>query len=160
VRCRTRVVDPATGDVQRVDDVGPLVGLTGERLVAHQACGGLPCPIVAIDLRTGARTTLEASAGLAILADPTRDRLIAESPDGTHLTSLDVRGGTSAELAHVPAGYGLQLSASRAGAGIATPDGWVALVPDGRVPLDVARGLVRFLDPETGRAATIGEVAR
>ena len=40
------------------------------------------------------------------------------------------------------------------------PDGWVALVPDGRVPLDVGRGLVRFVDPASGRAATLAEVSR
>ena len=53
-----------------------------------------------------------------------------------------------AELADLPAGYGLPLSAIRAGAGLAVPDGWLAVVPDGRVPLDVARGRVRFVDRE------------
>lgn len=160
VRCRVRIVDPATGKVALVDDVGPLVGLSGDRLVVHGACAGLPCPIEAIDLATGRRTTLAMSAGLATLGDPTLDRLIAESADGTHLIAHDLRAGAATELADVPAGYGLQLSASRSGAGIAMPDGWIALAPDGRVPLDVARGHVRFVDPASGRTATIDEVAR
>ena len=160
VRCRARIVDPGTGDRHVVDDVGPLVGLTGDRLVVHAACGGLPCPIDEIDLATGRRTTLEASAGLATLADAARGRLVAESLDGRHLTVRDLRSGDVSELADLPAGYGLQLSPSRAGAGIAMPDGWVALVPDGRVPLEVGRGLVRFVDPASGRAATLAEVSR
>ena len=160
LRCRARIVDPATGEGRVVGDVGPLVGLSGDRLVVHRACVGLPCPIEAVDVTTGRRATLEAGAGLATLADPARDRLVAESPDGTLVTARDLRTGGATELAHPPAGYALQLSASRSGAGIAMPDGWIALVPDGRVPLDVARGLVRFVDPASGRTATIAEVSR
>jgi hypothetical protein len=159
-RCRARIVDPATRGVRQVADVGPLVGLSGDSLVVHEACGGLPCPIDAIDLVTGRRTTLQASAGPAMLADPARDRLVAESADGTRLTTSGLGGDGPTELAHVPQGYGLQLTASRSGAGLAMPDGWVALVPGGRVPLDVSGGQVRFVDPASGREASLEEVSR
>ena len=38
------VADPALGDV---------VGLDGDRLVAHGACRGLPCPLLSVDIATG-----------------------------------------------------------------------------------------------------------
>ena len=76
------------------------------------------------------------------------------------LTTSGLGGEDPTELVHVPAGYGLQLSASRAGAGLAMPDGWVALVPDGRVPVDVSLGQVRFIEPASGREASLEEVSR
>jgi hypothetical protein len=54
--CRVRVVDPASGAVVRVDGTGEAVALSASELVTRSACDGLPCPLDAVDLGTGART--------------------------------------------------------------------------------------------------------
>ncbi len=53
--CVTRILDRASGRVTTVDDprIGEVIGLVGDDLVAYGGCPGLPCGIVAMDLRTG-----------------------------------------------------------------------------------------------------------
>ena len=158
--CRARVAELATHDIIEVDGIGPLVGLVDDRLIVQRACGGLPCPVEAIDLSTGERQILAATAGLSTLAGHSHDRLVSETVDGTRLTSAPIGGGLVTELGHLPAGYDLALSAHQASSGIVRPDGWIVAVPGGRVPDDVGRGRVRFVDALTGRPAAIAEVSQ
>jgi hypothetical protein len=160
--CRARVLDMATGEVDAIGDVGQLVGLTGGALVAYRPCAGLPCTIETIDVASGRRAALVARAGLATLVGVGRERLVTEAVDGerTVLHVLDLATGRTDDLGEVPAGYRLQTSAARAGSGISTPVTVLALLPDGRVPLDVGRGHGRLLDTLTGNPAPIREVRR
>ena len=68
----TRDGSPA-GDVE-APDLGVLVGFAGDRAVTYGACRGWPCPIVSVDVRTGARLTLDASGGQAVVAADVRGR--------------------------------------------------------------------------------------
>jgi hypothetical protein len=159
--CRARVLDPTTGVIREIDDVGQLIGLTGGTLVTYRPCAGLPCAIERIELVTGRRSTLVSRAGLAVLAGPDRDQLVTEQPDGdrTVLHALDLPTGRTRDLGTVPSGMSLQVSAMRSGSGIAS-DALLALMPDGRVPLDVGRGDGRLVDAMTGAPAAIREVRR
>ncbi len=96
VACRTRVLDPDGGPLVMLDapDLGALVGIDGDRIVTYGACRGFPCPIVATDLGTGRRLTLEPGAGRAVLvATPDGARLVDEvDADGArvlHSVALD-----------------------------------------------------------------------
>lgn len=162
VRCRARVVDPATGGVAAVTDVGQLVGLSGDTLVVQRSCAGLPCAVEAIRLATGSRRIVVDEAGLAALGGPARDRVVWEATDGSgtylHVTSLAT--GETVELGVLPAGYLPQTSAARSGSGLAVTPGHVAVVPGGRVPLDVGRGRGHAIDPLTGAAASLRRLDR
>ncbi|HEY4751868.1 MAG TPA: hypothetical protein VIH37_01195, partial [Candidatus Limnocylindrales bacterium] len=59
--CRTRVLDPASGSVAAVEGIGPALAVSGQQLVALAVCDALPCPLVAVDLRTRASRHLAAS---------------------------------------------------------------------------------------------------
>jgi hypothetical protein len=59
--CRTRVLDPASGSVATVEGIGPALAVSGRQLVARAVCDALPCPLVAVDLRTRASRHLGAS---------------------------------------------------------------------------------------------------
>ena len=68
--CRTRVIDPATGDVASLADphLGAAIGLAGDALVVRGPCRGLPCSIVVADLRDGSTRRLVDGAGLVLVA--------------------------------------------------------------------------------------------
>ena len=73
--CRFRVITPGGGPAVTLDspDLGQIVGLAGDLAVTYGACRGLPCPIVATDLRTGDRRVL-APLGRPCRRDPDRGR--------------------------------------------------------------------------------------
>jgi hypothetical protein len=54
-RCRTRVLDVASGAVETVTDAGhgTLLGLDRQRLYAYDACHWSPCDVLAIERRDG-----------------------------------------------------------------------------------------------------------
>jgi len=162
--CRTRVVEPATGALHEVDepDLGPAVGLAGGRLVSYLACRGLPCPIVAIDLSTGARRTLAPDAGPAVvIATAEGARLVHERVVGsrTSLLTVPLDGSEGGDLGTLPAGLSLHVDATRSTAGLDTPPGWVLLAPEGRMPIHTgAAPLLRHV-PD-GRTVAVDEVPR
>ncbi len=135
VACRTRIIardgSPA-GDVE-APDLGVLVGFAGDRAVTYGACRGWPCPIVSVDVRTGARLTLDASGGQAVVA-PTSEgaRLVLETQraTGRNLRSLSLDGAAASDLGPIPDGLGLGLGPGRSAAATRLPDGWVLLAPD------------------------------
>jgi hypothetical protein len=158
-------VATATDDIRLVDDpgIGPSIGLADGHLVAYLACRGTPCPIVAVDVRTGIRRTLVADAGPAVLnqteAGP---RLVHRVGGGAEATlhSLALDGGDGRILGHIPAGLDLLTDPTRSESGAGGPAGWVVLVPGGRVPRDpTGPGLIlrHALD---GRSITSDEVSR
>jgi hypothetical protein len=101
--------------------------------VTYGACRGWPCPIVSVDVRTGARLTLDASGGRAAVA-PTSEgaRLVLETQRATGriLRSLSLDGTTASDLGPIPDGLGLGLGPQGSGAVTRLPDGWVLLAPD------------------------------
>lgn len=151
--CRTRVVDPATGGVDAFEGTGPLVGVHGDRAIVHAACAGLPCPIEAVDLRTGIRTVLVPAAGLAALDGSADGALVFEAADGS-LAVLDLGSGRRSE---VRADRGLlplrRTSAATSGAD--TPGGAVLVAVGGRVGQPSA---ARHLDPSHQSVVSLGEV--
>ena len=47
MRCRTRLLDMASGRSTSVGPTGPVIGVTSDgAVVAHEPCGGFPCAIV------------------------------------------------------------------------------------------------------------------
>ncbi len=151
--CRTRVVDPATGGVDAFEGTGPLVGVHGDRAVVHAACAGLPCPIEAVDLRTGVRTVLVQAAGQAALDGSAGGALVFEAADGS-LAVLDLGSGRRSE---VRSDDGLKpvrrTSATTSGA--ETPRGAVLVAVGGRVERPSA---ARHLDPSHQSVVSFGEV--
>jgi len=111
-RCRTRIVDPVSGQATAVGPTGPVIGVTSDgAVVAHEPCGGFPCAIVRRAPGTDASILVRAT-GPATMAG---DRVVFESARG-RLTALDARTGRltvieGEELAPIAAG-----SAARAGA--------------------------------------------
>ena len=135
VACRTRIVardgSPA-GDLE-APDLGVLVGFAGDRAVTYGACRGWPCPIVSVDVRTGARFTLDTSGGQAVVAATSEGaRLVLETQraTGRNLRSLSLDGAAASDLGPIPDGLGLGLGPGRSAAATRLPDGWILLAPD------------------------------
>lgn len=163
--CRTRVVDPATGALHQLDepDLGPAVGLADGRLVSYLDCRGLPCPIVAVDLSSGARRTLAPDAGPAVvIATDDGARLVHErgAGPGAVLRSVTLDATETRDLGAVPAGLSLQMDASRSAAGLDAPSGWVLLTPQGRMTVDRAAPAAILRHVLDGRSAAVDEVTR
>lgn len=163
--CRTRVVATDTDSVGLVDDpdLGPAIGLADGRLVAYLACRGMPCPIVAVDVGTRARWTLAHDAGPAVLTQTDAGpRLVHRAGSGTGATlrSVALDGGDDRPLGPVPGGLDLLADPSWSEAGAGGPDGWVVLVPGGRMPRDPADSGPVLRHALDGRSATSDEVSR
>jgi hypothetical protein len=140
IACRTRVVDPASGSTQLIADQGhgDLIGLAGDRLVLHEACGGLPCAIVAVDVTTGDQMTLLPEAGQAVLAHRAGGPpvLVAETgSDGRDLHAMRLDGSAVTDLPPDPDGRRLVAGPARVGGAVELPPDRYVLGPGGRVPL-------------------------
>jgi len=163
VACRVRWVDVASGATGIVADpsLGDMVGLTRRLLVAHGACRGLPCPIRSVDLQSGSTKTLVAAAGQATaIRDGDTTRVVYEfDADGEAVGSIGVDGGDARRLPIDGARGRLIAGSARAGGAAELPPGWVALGPDGRLPLSGPVGVVlrRISD---GRSAAFDQVSR
>jgi hypothetical protein len=161
--CRYRLL-PDTGAVMTIadPDVGSLVGLAGDQLVARGACRGLPCPIVSVDVRDRGRASLVDAAGRAILARDGggRSLVVYESdPDGSTLESIAPDGHGAATLATPPPGLRLVADASWSGGSAEHPAEALVFGPDGRLPIDGSRrALVRQI--AGGPTVALDEVLR
>lgn len=163
--CRTRVVATATDDVRLLDepDLGPGIGVADGHLVAYLACRGMPCPIVAVDLRTGSRRTLVADAGPAVLTlTEAGSRLVhrAGSGAGATLRSVALDGGDDRELGPIPDDLDLLTDPAWSDAGAGRPAGWIVLAPGGRMPRDPADSGPVLRHALDGPSATSDEVTR
>lgn len=132
--CRIRIVEPDGGPAATLEtpELGPLVGLDGDRVVTYGACRGLPCPIVVTNLRTGRREVLAQDGGPAVLlTTPDGARVVHEIFDATgrRLRAVALDGRAPTDLGPVPDGLRLRTAAD----GVSTvrlPSGWVLLAPD------------------------------
>lgn len=163
--CRTRVVDFVGGDVRTVDDaaLGTMIGLAGSSLVTYQACPGLPCPILAVDVASGARTAIAAAGSGAVLAStPDGPRLVHEVFDGAGfaLRAVSLDGAHALDLGAVDDGLRLISPAGLTGAATVVPEGWVLLGPDGRVPANGPRERAQLRQITDGTAVQLQEVVR
>lgn len=137
--CRTRFIAPdgaATFGGTAERDLGTMIGLDDGRLVGYLACPGLPCPVVAIDLTTGARTVLADQAGIGVLVStPSGRRLVHETflPSGLALRSVAMDGSAATDLGPLPDGVRLHPTPDRAEAATRVPPGWALLATDGRI---------------------------
>jgi hypothetical protein len=163
VACRIRLVDVASGTTGTVANpsLGDMVGLTRRVLVAHGACRGLPCPMRSVDLQTGSTKTIVAAAGRATaIRDGDTTRVVYElDADGDAVGSIGVDGGDTRRLPIDGARGRLIAGSAWAGGAAELPPGWVALGPDGRLPLSGPAGVVlhRLAD---GRSAAFDQVSR
>jgi hypothetical protein len=163
--CRTRVLDPAGESLRAVaeSDLGSIVGLEGDVLVTYAACPGFPCPIIATDLATGARSVL-ADAGTAAVAVATPDgpRLVHEylGESGFALRSVAFDGSSATDLGRLPDGRRLHPSTNASQAATRVPPGWVVLSPEGRLPDDGPSGQTQLRHVPDGTTVQLDEVAR
>lgn len=164
VACRVRVLDPVVGDVRLISDphLGDLVGVAGDRLVAHGACRGLPCPLVSVDLRDGSTTVLDHAAGQAVLSRDTDGRPVViheVGAAGPTLRVVSVDGQHPEALDGDADGRRLVAGPARSGGAAETAPGWILFGPDGRLPVDGAvRPVLRHV-PD-GRTVPFDEVSR
>lgn len=164
--CRTRVIDPASGRSRTVDDpdLGALIAVDGDELVAYAACPGLPCPIVGVDIETGRRQTLaDAAAGAVVVATPGGPRLVHEVLDqgpGVGLRSVALDGTVVGDLGRLPGGLRLQPVAVLAGAATRVPDGWILVAPDGRLPSSGPNNQTQLRHVPDGTTVQLEEAAR
>lgn len=167
--CRTRVLEPGVAGrpVRLIADpaLGPLVGMSGPRLVSYAACRGLPCPLLSVDADAGGQVPLTDAAGLATLAGAGPDASVVhewDGPSGRRLRSVSLDGRVSADLGTIPDGLRLMPDAVRSESGTRLPPDWVLLSPDGRLPVgspgDAARPTLRHV-PD-GRSVPLDEVTR
>ena len=165
VACRTRINSPLGGPPRTLDapDLGPLVGLDGDRVVTYEACRGLPCPVVSIDLTSGDRRVLASAAGLAVLVStPNGARLVHEARlgAGPGLRSVALDTGDASDLGPIPDDLRLHPSPTQAGSATRVPRGWVLLAPDGRMPADGRSGRPEFRRIPDGSTVPLDEAAR
>jgi hypothetical protein len=164
VACRVRVLDPNGGATRLVADpaMGDMVGLSGDRLVAHGACRGLPCPLLSLDLSSGPMVTLDRTAGQAVLSRDAQGRPVVVHEVGTAGETLRVvglDGGDPQLIPGDPDGRRLVAGPARSASAAELAPGWILLGPDGRLPIDgsVRPVLRHVLD---GRAVPLDEVSR
>jgi hypothetical protein len=162
VACRYRVIPADGGPVAEVADpgMGSLVGLAGGRLIAHEACRGLPCPLVSTDLVGGDVIVLDPAAGAAVLArdEDGRSVVVHEAADGA-LRSVRPDGADPHDLPAPPAGTSLVPGAAWSASAADHPADRLLFAPDGRMPLDGPRpAVLRSIDVDD--AIPLTEVTR
>ena len=163
--CRIRVIDPA-GPRSRTlaeTDLGTLVALAGNELVVYEACPGLPCPILGIDIRTGRRQTLaDAAAGSLVIGTPDGPRLVHEvlESSGVGLRSVALDGSSSRDLGSMADGLRLQAIPAIADAATRVPAAWVLVTPDGRLSTGGPEARTQLRHIPDGTAIQLEEASR
>jgi hypothetical protein len=163
IACRTRVLDQVSGAVAQFGDLshGDLVGVAGGHVVLREACGGLPCPLLSIDIDSGEQVTLDDEAGLAVttMSPDGTGLVVFEDGDGDALRTIDVRGRSRRDLSLDVRERRLVAPASRSDAAVDLAPGMVVLGPDGLLPLDgsIPPVVVRLAD---GATLDLEEVSR
>jgi hypothetical protein len=155
--CRTRVLDPATGATESVDDpaLGAALGLAGDRLVVRGACRGLPCPVLVADLRGDDIELVADDIGLAtmVLDERRRPTILGESANDGRVMRLDLATGRRTDLARLVDGQHL-VTPTAAGAAELPLGRWLTSA-DGLMPMRGSTDATRFrLAPST--AGTTG----
>ncbi len=164
IACRFRVLPLDGGPVRTVadDHLGDIVGLSDDRLVAHGACRGLPCPLIVVDLDDGSAMTLHAAAGQAVLARDGAGRSVVVhevGADGTRLREVGLDGRELASMAGDPDGRHLIAGPGRAGGAVERGPDWLLFGPDGSLAVDgSSTPLLRRLSD--GATVQLDEVSR
>jgi hypothetical protein len=163
--CRVRVVDAAGGAPRTVaePDLGTLVALDGDALVAYAACPGLPCPILSVNVGTGSRQVLaDAAAASVVIGTPDGPRLVHEVLDETGVTlrSVALDGSLTSDLGRLPDGLRLQAVPAIADAATRVPAGWVLVTPEGRLSPSGPGAQAQLRHVPDGAAVQLEEVAR
>jgi hypothetical protein len=163
ISCRVRILDLDGGGVRLVADpaLADVVGLDGDRLVAHGACRGLPCPLISMDIATGSALALDPEAGQAVLSRDADGRTVVVhevGAGGAYLRMVGLDGHEPRRIDGDPDGRRLVARAARSGSGAEYAPGWLLFGPDGRLPIDGSlRPLLRHV-PD-GRAVQLDEVS-
>jgi hypothetical protein len=163
--CRTRIFDPLGKTPRTIaePDLGAMIGLDGTVLVTYEACPGFPCAILAVDLETGARSTLaEAGAVAVVISTLDGPRLVHEffAESGVALRAVALDGASASDLGGLPQGLRLHATPGIADSATRVPPGWVALGPDGRLPVDGPSAQIKFRHVPDGTTVQLDEVAR
>jgi len=164
VACRFRILDPRTGGVRLVayPGLGDIVGLAGDRLVAHGVCRGLPCPLLSLDVRDGSIVVLDHAAGQAVMSRAGDGRTIVVHEVGSaghHLRLVAPDGRDPQLLDGDLEGRRLVAGAARSAGAAEHAPGWILFAPDGRLPIDGSlRPILRRVTD--GRAVPLDEVSR
>lgn len=146
--CLTRVFELATGAMATIHgEHGSMVGILGRTLITRAACPGLPCDILAWDLRTGrSKVIATATSGAAVTPDG-RAVVIRRAADGAVSAAVvDVSTGRRQDLGDLERGVFLQ--DSTATTGIETPSDAIGLIRPGGPPT--------FIDIVTSPASARG----
>lgn len=154
VACRTRVVDPADGAIHLVaaPSHGDLIGLTRDRLVLHEACGGSPCAVVAVGITDGDEVVLDHAAWGAILAVGPHGKpevVLEAGAGGRTLRAVGLDGSGVRTLRPSSRERRLVAGPGRSASAVELPPGLVPFgTADGRLPVDgpVAPLLRRLAD--------------
>jgi hypothetical protein len=149
--CRTRLVEPRSGHGVEIGPTGPVLGIDADGgVIAHEACGGFPCPLVRVDADGHARVVVKV-AGRAAMAG---NRVVYDAGhDG--LRALDLRTG-SVDVVRGAAGLLPVADGSMAPAGVERRRDVVVLAPRGVVD---GSG-TRVLGPDGLATSGIPEVQR
>ncbi len=163
VACRYRLLDPVSNDVRHVVDpsLGDLVGFGADRLVAHGACRGLPCPLLSVG-NDGSVVTLADDAGQAVIAhDDAGGPVVVHEVDvdGHGLRQIGLDGSDPLALDVDPDGRRLVAGPARSESAAEHDPAWLLFGPDGRLPIDGPVGALLRHVPD-GRAVPLGEVSR
>lgn len=164
-QCRTRLLDVESGAVAMLDEPGQgeLLGVTGDTVVIRDACGGLPCAVITIDARTGARRPIAETAGVAVLTrTPAGPRIVFEDaaagPAALAVADLE---GVRTRGVRAAGDRALQAPAASALASAGLPDGWVLLGSEGRITNGTQAGRgTTLLQVEDGSTVELTEVDR
>ena len=146
--CLTRVLDFETGAMATISgDHGSVVDMLGRTLITRAACPGLPCDILAWDLRTGRSKTIATSTSGAAVTRDGRVVVIRRTVDGTTTATLvELDSGRPVALGDLERGVFLQDGTGTTG--IETPPDAIGLIRPGGPPT--------FLDIETSPASARG----
>lgn len=164
VACRIRILEPAGGGVRLVADpsMGDLVGFSGDRLVAHGACRGLPCPLLSVNLAGGSTAVLDHGAGQAVLSRDAQGRVVVVHEVGATGDALRVVGLDGQDEQVIPGdrdGRRLVAGPARSASAAEHEPAWILFGTDGRLPVDGSlRPVLRHV-PD-GRAVPLDEVSR
>jgi hypothetical protein len=157
--CLILVLDRGTGRVTTIDDprIGEVIGLVGDDLVAYRGCPGLPCDVVAMDLRTGDLRGIAKLAGLAAVSSTAGVGVVAFE-DYTTRGRLDVMRVDGTAVRTLPLEEGLRLvpGSNRALAAIELPAGVIALARGSRPSRALAPAT--FINLADGRRLPAAEV--
>lgn len=155
-QCRFRIVADVGGRTWTLDrdGIGAALALVGNRLIAFSACAGRPCPILAVDIDSGATDELvDADGNATVIPVRSGALLVAELFDGIAIVDLENgRRRTLTLPAFLP---GIALAAPGESGGIGLPPGWIALAPDGRLPEPLFGGRLFALELESSRLVSL-----